>query len=68
MNNITLVLATGDALNISTVDADPVTVPGVLLQDSVSITYMVEKPGNTEVLQAKALTVIRHFILLPEHG
>ena len=60
MNNITLLSTAGDSLNISIMDADPVAVPGVLLYDSVSISYKSEKLGDVEVLQATALTIVRH--------
>lgn len=35
MNNITLITGKGDTINISTMDANPDKVPGVLLEDSV---------------------------------
>ena len=60
MNNITLVSEAGETLNISTMDADPIAVPGVLLNDYVNITYKVEKINNAEILQATALTIVRH--------
>ena len=60
MNNIVLVSDAGDTLNISTMDTDPATVPGVLLNDYVNITYKVEKMEDVALLQAKALTIIRH--------
>ena len=60
MNNITLASDAGDTLNISTTDTDPEAVPGVMLSDYVNITYTVVKMGKAEVLQANALSVIRH--------
>ena len=58
MNNITIISEAGDTLNISTMDADPTAVPGVLLNEYVNITYKVEKMENIEILQATALTII----------
>ena len=57
MNNITLITDAGDTVNISTMDADPVKVPGVMLDDSVKITYQKENMDGVEVLKAIALTV-----------
>lgn len=37
MNNITLITGKGDTINISTMDANPDKVPGVLLEDSVEV-------------------------------
>ncbi len=61
MNNISLVTTEGETVNISTMDADPAQVPGVLIGDNVTITYELQKPdGTTEVKQATALTVNTH--------
>ena len=60
MNNITLISDAGDTLNISTTDADPAAVPGVLISDDIEITYKVVKVEKTKILQASALSVIRH--------
>jgi hypothetical protein len=60
MNNIMLVTTAGDTLNISTMDADPVKVPGVLVNDSVEITYVVEKTDQSEILKATSLVVKTH--------
>lgn len=60
MNNITLITDAGDTLNFSTMDADPAKVPGVLLDDSVRITYRKENMDGVEVLKAVALTVTTH--------
>lgn len=60
MNNITLIASTGDTLNISTMDADPAKVPGVLIGDSVTITYQPTPVDGTEVKQAVELTVLAH--------
>ena len=51
MNNITLISDAGDTLNISTMDADPTAVPGVLISDDVEITYKVVKVEKTKILQ-----------------
>ena len=60
MNNITLASDAGDTLNISTTDADLAAVPGVLLNDYISITYVAVKVEKAEILQANALSVICH--------
>ncbi len=60
MNNIMIIADGGDTLNISTMDADPVKVPGVLVNDSVSITYVKEKVGQSEILKAEELSVTAH--------
>ncbi len=58
MNNITLISVNGDTLNISTMDADPAKVPGVMVDDSVTVTYTIDETNNVKV--AKALTVTAH--------
>lgn len=60
MNNITLITDAGDTMNFSTMNADPAKVPGVLLDDSVRITYQKENMDGVEVLKAVALTVTTH--------
>ncbi len=60
MNNIMLIANTGDTLNISTMDADPAKVPGVLINDSVKITYTKEKVGKTEIFKAEELVITAH--------
>lgn len=60
MNNITLVTLAGDTLNISKMDADPVKVPGVLVNDSVTLTYRVEHVGDSKILQAEELAITKH--------
>ncbi len=57
MNNIMLLTEKGDTLNISTMDADPSKVPGVLLEDKVAITCVTKKVNGNDVLQAVELTV-----------
>ena len=60
MNNITLVTTAGDTLNISTMNADPAKVPGVLIDDSVKLTYAEVDTDGVKVMQAQELTVTAH--------
>ncbi len=60
MNNIMIITNSGDTLNISTMDADPAKVPGVMINDSVEIFYSKEKIGENEILKADSLTVTVH--------
>lgn len=60
MNNICLLTTKGDTLEISTMDSDPTKVPGVLIQDSVKITYTETKTDNNTILSATELSVIKH--------
>ena len=60
MNNITLVTTGGDTLNISTMNADPAKVTGVLIDDSVKLTYADTIVDGNKVMQAQALTVTAH--------
>lgn len=60
MNRITLITAAGDTLSVSTMDADPAKVQGVLVDDSVKVTYLpIDKEGG-QVFQAQELTVTAH--------
>lgn len=60
MNTITLVTTANDTLNISTMNADPAKVPGVLIDDSVRLTYADTIVDGNKVMQAQALTVTAH--------
>ncbi len=61
MNNIMIVSHSGDTLNISVMDADPTNVPGVLINDSVEITYSIEKGTETsDILKAIKLVITHH--------
>lgn len=60
MNNVTIITDSGDTLNISTMDADPAKVHGVLIDDSVKVTYQVEKLDGMKILQATELVVTVH--------
>lgn len=60
MNNITLITNQGDTVNISTMDADPQKVPGVLLLDSVKVTCIDENVDGNQVLKAEDLTITVH--------
>ncbi len=60
MNNITLVTTAGDTLNISTMNTDPAKVPGVLIDDSVKLTYAEVDTAGVKVMQAQELTVTAH--------
>lgn len=57
MNRITLITAAGDTLSVSTMDADPAKVQGVLIDDSVKVTYLPVDRNGTQVFQAQELTV-----------
>ena len=59
MNNITLITGKGDTINISTMDANPDKVPGVLLEDSVEVTCIKEKIEGGEILKATELVIIK---------
>ncbi len=61
MNNVMIVTASGDTVNISTMDADPAKVEGVLLGEEVLATYVPEKVGEGEVMKAVELTVTKHI-------
>ncbi|MCR9012563.1 lipocalin family protein [Gabonibacter chumensis] len=60
MNNIIVITTKGDTVDISTMDADPAKVPGVLIDDSVKISYRKERMGNGTVLKARQLIVTAH--------
>lgn len=60
MNNVMLVTAEGDTVNVSTMDADPALVQGVLLGEQVNAVCVTEKVGENEVLKAIELTVTQH--------
>ncbi len=60
MNNIMIITQTGDTMNISTMDADPTKVPGVMAYDSIEVFYSKEKIGENEILKADSLTVTAH--------
>ena len=60
MNNVTIITDSGDTLNINTMDADPAKVHGVLIDDSVKVTYQVEKLDGMKILQATELVVTVH--------
>lgn len=60
MNNITVITDQGDTINISTMDANPQKVPGVLLNDSVKVTCTNENINGVEFLKAEELTITVH--------
>ena len=60
MNNITLITDKGDTVNISTMDANPQKVPGVLINDSVQVTYDNKEVGGVKVLTATDLSILVH--------
>ncbi len=60
MNNIILITTSGDTVNISTMDTDQAQVPGVLINDSVAITYAMEKVGTNDIRKATKLVVTHH--------
>ncbi|WP_294607126.1 hypothetical protein [uncultured Bacteroides sp.] len=59
MNNITLITGEGDTVNISTMDANTNKIGGVLLDDSVEVTYVKEKIEETEILKATEVVIIK---------
>lgn len=60
MNNITVITDQGDTINISTMDANPQKVPGVLLNDSVKVTCTNENINGVQFLKAEELTITVH--------
>lgn len=60
MNNITLITAKGDTVNISTLDANPQKVPGVLINDSIEVTCENKDADGVKILTATELTVLTH--------
>ncbi|MEF9949781.1 MAG: lipocalin family protein [Mucinivorans sp.] len=56
MNNIFIKTAAGDSVNLSTMDANPADVPGVLIDDSISVVY--KDTANMKLVTQ--LTVLRH--------
>lgn len=60
MNNITVITDQGDTINISTMDANPQKVPGVLLNDSVKVTCTNENINGVQILKATELTITAH--------
>lgn len=60
MNNITIITDQGDTVNVSTMDADPQKVPGVLLLDSVKVTCKKENVDGTNLLKAENLIITVH--------
>ncbi len=61
MNNVMIVTASGDTVNISSMDADPAKVEGVMPGEEVLVTYMPEKIEGGEIKKAVGLTVIKHI-------
>lgn len=60
MNTITLITGKGDTVNISTMNANPKKVPGVLINDSVKITCVDKDVDGHKVLTATELTILVH--------
>lgn len=60
MNNITVITDQEDTINISTMDANPQKVPGVLLNDSVKVTCTNENINGVQFLKAEELTITVH--------
>lgn len=60
MNTITLITDKGDTVNISTMNANPKKVPGVLINDSVKIICENKDVDGTKVLTATELTILVH--------
>ncbi|WP_227472051.1 lipocalin family protein [Parabacteroides bouchesdurhonensis] len=60
MNNITLATSDGNTVNISTMNANPEKVPGVLLYDSVKVTCVNKDMEGIKILTATELSILRH--------
>ena len=60
MNNLTVVTNKGDTINVSTMNANPQKVPGVLLNDSVEITCSDTIVDGTKILRADQLIITAH--------
>lgn len=60
MNTITLITDKGDTVNISTMNANPKEVPGVLIYDSVKIRCENKDVDGMKVLTATELTILAH--------
>lgn len=60
MNTITLITSKGDTVNISTMNANPKKVPGVLINDSVKIICENKDVDGMKVLTATELTILVH--------
>lgn len=60
MNTITLITSKGDTVTISTMNANPKKVPGVLINDSVKITCENKDVDGRKVLTATDLTILMH--------
>ena len=60
MNNLTIISDQGDTVNISTMDANPQKVPGVLLNDSVRVTCTHEDIDGVKILKVDELTITVH--------
>lgn len=60
MNNIMLVTEKGDTMDISTMNTDPANVPGVLIDDSVRITYRNLHVDGMKVRTAERLEILAH--------
>lgn len=54
-----MITGKGDTINISTMDANPDKVSGVLLEDSVEVTCIKEKIEGGEILKATELVIIK---------
>ncbi len=68
MDHISIVTSTGDTIELSITDTDPARVPGVLLNDSVQVTYTQEKADNgSTVCKPTDLTITAHspYFYLP---
>ncbi len=61
MNNVMIVTAARDTINVSTMDADPAYVQPVLVGEKVTVTYAVEKIEGGQILKATELVVTKHI-------
>lgn len=60
MNTVQVITTGGDTLSLSTMDADPTKVQGVLIADSVKVTYMNQDVDGTKVPTVMEMTVTAH--------
>lgn len=57
MNTVTVITTAGDTLNLSTMNTNPAKITGVLIDDSVKVTYADTTVDGAKVLQVNDLTV-----------
>ncbi len=60
MNNIMILTDAGDTVNVSKMDANPEQVPGVMIDDRVSVECVRKLVGDVEIISAVKLVVTAH--------